>query len=231
MFFSKKYNLLFIASPKSGTVSIHEALENLDPSGERRKIKIGNKDITSKDLDQGIIGHARARELKNALGNDEYYKLHTIAFIRNPFSKLVSSYFFNKTNLLSHAFHIKGKKNKLKRSINYFLTTLFAKVLPFKIWALLYPYRSNLSYLTDYDGTIIVKHIGRTEYLNEDFHSIMKSLHIDTKDIQVGKKNTSNHKTYDNYFKSAWFKKMMYKKMKLDIDLYNQVCKARNSSI
>ena len=228
MFFSKKYNLLFIASPKTGTVSIHEALENLDPSGERRKIKIGNKEVTSKDLDQGIIGHARARELKKALGEDNYNKLHTIAFIRNPYSKLVSSYFFNKTNSLSLAFHFKGKKNKLKRSINYFLTTLFAKLLSFKIWALLYPYRSNLSYLTDYDGTLIVKHIGRTEYLNEDFHSIMKSLNIDTKDIQVGKKNTSNHKTYDNYFKSVWFKKKMYKKMKLDIDLYNQICKTRN---
>jgi hypothetical protein len=228
MFFSNTYNLLFIASPKTGTVSIHAALENLDPKGERRKIKIGNKEITSKDLDQGIIGHARARELKKALGDDNFNKLHTIAFVRNPYSKLVSSYFFNKTNSLSLAFHLKGKKNKLKRSTNYFLTTLFSKVLPFKIWALLYPYRSNLSYLTDYDGTLIVKHIGRTEYLNEDFHSILNSLNIDANHIHVGKKNTSSHKTYDNYFKSLWFKKKMYKKMKLDIDLYNQICETRN---
>ena len=228
MFFSNNYNLLFIASPKTGTVSIHEALENLDPKGERGKIKIGNKEITSKDLDQGIIGHARARELKKALGAHDYNSLDTMAFVRNPYSKLVSSYFFNKTNSLSHAFHLKGKKNKLKRSLFYFLTTLFAKILPFKIWALCYPYRSNISYLTDYDGTLIVKHIGRTEYLKEDFHSIMKSLNIDTKDIHVGKKNTSSHKKYENYFKSVWFKKRMYKKMKLDIDLYNQICKTRN---
>jgi hypothetical protein len=46
MFFSKKYNLLFIASPKTGTVSIHEALEKLDSSGERTKIVIDNKVIT-----------------------------------------------------------------------------------------------------------------------------------------------------------------------------------------
>jgi hypothetical protein len=54
MFFSNTYNLLFIASPKTGTITIHEALESTDPSGERRKIKIGNKEIISKDLDQGI---------------------------------------------------------------------------------------------------------------------------------------------------------------------------------
>lgn len=105
MFFSNTYNLLFIASPKTGTVSIHEALEYLDPKSERRKIKIGNKEITSKDLDQGIIGHARARELKKTLGDDNYNKLHTIAFVRNPYSKLVSSYFFNKINSLSLAFN------------------------------------------------------------------------------------------------------------------------------
>jgi len=228
MFFSNTFNLLFIASPKTGTVSIHEALENLDQKGERRKIKIGNKEITSKDLDQGIIGHARARELKKALGDDNYNKLHTIAFVRNPYSKLVSSYFFLKSGSLITALYKKGSKHKIKRALNSFLSALFAKILPFKIWALLYPYRSNISYLTDYDGNLIVKHIGRTEYLAEDFHSIMKSLNIDTKGIHVGKKNTSNHKTYENYFKSVWFKKKMYKKMKLDIDLYNQICKTRN---
>jgi hypothetical protein len=225
MFFSKKYNLLFIASPKTGTVSIHEALEKLDSSGERTKIVMDNKVITSNDVDQGTIGHARAREIKKALGVEDFNKLNTIVFIRNPYSKLVSSYFFNKTNNLSHAFNMKGNKHKLKRSVNYFLTTLFAKVLPFKIWAIFYPYRSNLSYLTDYDGSLIVKYIGRTEYLNQDFHNIMESLDIDVKHIQVGKSNTSSHKSEHHYFKSNWFKNKMYIKMKADIDLYNKICK------
>ena len=225
MFFSKKYNLLFIASPKTGTVSIHEALEKLDSSGERRKIVMDNKEITSNNLDQGIIGHARAREIKKALGEEDFNKLNTIGFIRNPYSKLVSSYFFTKSNNLSHAFNKKGNKHLLKRSVNYFLSTLFAKVLPFKIWALFYPYKSNLSYLTDYDGSLIVKYIGRTEYLNQDFHHIMDSLDIDVIHIQVGKSNTSSHKSKDHYFKSNWFKNKMYIKMKADIDLYNKICK------
>jgi hypothetical protein len=223
MFYSNKYNLLFIASPKTGTVSIEEALVKLDPQGELWKIAVGDKKIDSMDVDSGSIGHASARELKKVIGKVDFIKLNTMTFIRNPYLKLVSSYFFNKKNKLSHAFHIKGEKHKIKRSINYFLTTLFAKVLPFKIWAILYPYRSNLAHLTDHDGALIVKHIGRTEYLNKDFHSIMKSLNIDAKHIQVAKKNTSSHKSYENYFKSVWFKKMMYKKMKLDIDFYNKI--------
>ena len=105
------------------------------------------------------------------------------------------------------------------------MTTLLAKILPFKIWAFIYPYRSNISYVTDFDGKVIVKHIGRTEYLNEDFHKIMNSLNIEAKHIQVGKKNTSSHQSYERYFKSKWFKNKMYVKMKADIELYNTVCK------
>jgi hypothetical protein len=119
---------------------------------------------------------------------------------------------------------MKGNKHILKRSVNYFLSTLFSKVLLFETWAFFYLYRSNLSYLTDYDGSLIVKYIGQTESINQDFHNIMESLDIDVKHIQVGKSNTSSHKSEDYYFKSEWFKKRMYQKMKLDINLYNRVC-------
>jgi hypothetical protein len=81
MFYSNKYKLLFIASPKTGTVSVHELPERLDPLGNRQLIKIGNKLITGKDLDQGIMDHARARELKKALGTNDYNSLDIMVFI------------------------------------------------------------------------------------------------------------------------------------------------------
>lgn len=224
MFYSKKYNLLFIASPKTGTVSVHEALEKMDPTGSRRYIEINNMKISGMDLEQGIIGHARARELRKAIGPYNYDNLNTMAFVRNPYAKLVSSYFFNKKNKLSQAFINKGKKNKFNRSLRLFLSVLIAKVLPFEIWAFIYPYRSNLSYITDYDGQVIVKHIGRTESLNDDFHKIMDQLEIQSEHILVGKKNTSSHNEHIQYFKSKWFKNKMYKKMKEDIDFYNNIC-------
>lgn len=226
MFYSLKYKLLFIASPKSGTVSVHEALEKLDPNGERRRIVVGDKVITGSDLDQGIIGHARAREIKEALGAEDYGTLESMAFIRNPYEKLVSSYFFNKTNNLGQAFRINGRSHRFKRSVNHFLTTLLAKVLPFKIWALFYPYRSNVSYMTDYDGSVIVKHLGRTEYLHQDFQRIMKSLNIDASHIQVGKRNTSKHDAHEHYFKARWFRVLMDRKMKGDVEFYKKVCLA-----
>jgi hypothetical protein len=225
MFYSKKFNLLFIASPKTGTVSVHEALQKLDNSGSRRVIEIGKKVITGKDLNQGIIGHARAREIKEALGEKSYSSLNTMAFVRNPYSKLVSSYFFNRQNKLYQSFTIKGKKNRFKRRLRYFLSTLSAKLLPFKLWALVYPYRSNLSYLTDYDGSLIVKYIGRTEFLDKDFHFLLAQMDIDSKHIVIGKKNTSSHDLEESYFQERWFRNIITKKMKADINLYEEICK------
>lgn len=226
MFFSKKYNLLFIASPKTGSSSVEDALQKLDSEGEKVKLIIDDKVIGNNDVNSGEMSHVKAREILKLLGRDDYNKLNTIAFIRNPYSKLVSTFFFNKSNDLSHAFDIKGNKKRLKRSLNFFLSTFFAKVLPFKIWAILYPYKSNLSYLTDIDGNLIIKHIGRTEHLNKDFHLIMKKLNIDSKHLNIDKKNTSTHKPYNEYFKSIWFKKIIDKKIKSDIKFYDELQKS-----
>ena len=173
MFHSKKHNLLFIASPKTGTVSIHEALQKIDPKGERNKITLKDRVIEGSDTEQGILGHARARELKKVIGEEKYSKVRTIAFLRNPYSKLVSSYFFIKNYKFSDIFKIGGRKKLFKRRLNYFLSALIAKMFSFQVWAFIYPYRSNVSYVTDYDGNLIVKHLGRTEHLHNDFHLIM----------------------------------------------------------
>ena len=225
MFFSKKYKLLFIASPKTGTVSIHEALQKIDSDGSRWCIEYDNKKIESKDLPNGIIGHAKAKELRKALGKKTFHKLNTIAFVRNPLSKLVSSYFYIKKSNLLNFLKIKGEKNNFKRRLGFIISSISAKILPFKLWALMYPYKSNISYISDNHGKIIVDHVGRTDHLNKYFHIIMSRLNIDSEKIKVGKKNISNHKPYELYFKSEWFKKIIYKKMKDDIDLYEKICK------
>ena len=49
-------------------------------------------------------------------------------------------------------------------------------------------------------------------------------MDIEASHIQVGTKNTSEHKSYDEYFKNKWFKNKMYQKMKADVDLYDKIC-------
>jgi hypothetical protein len=77
------------------------------------------------------MGHARASEFKIVLGNKKYDKLTTIAFLGNPYAKLVSAYHSTKSNSIFAKFN--GKKKWLKRTMSYTLEVLDVKLLPFSL--------------------------------------------------------------------------------------------------
>ncbi len=217
MVFSEKYNFIFIASPKTGTVTVQKVLQNLDPEAERFKIKRGTEEIK-------IFGHARAIDIKEAIGDDFYNQHQTFAFVRNPLSKFVSSYFFYKGSSFKTKKQIKSLKWRVDRS----LKVLFAKIFPFKIWAILYPYKSNYGHITDRKGNLIVDYIGRTENLNQDLIFILKKMDIPTDGIIIERLNTSKHKDYSSYYKGQWFKNFVEKKLAKDLELYNQLVEKMN---
>ncbi|MCB0409460.1 MAG: sulfotransferase family 2 domain-containing protein, partial [Flavobacteriales bacterium] len=115
MFYSQKLKILIIGIPKTGSTTVENALIKFEPDGERHTITINDRLFTSDDFHQGILGHARAFEIKDVLGPDIYNSLYTIAFIRHPFSRLVSAYYFNKRNSLFEFLKIKSGKKSLFR--------------------------------------------------------------------------------------------------------------------
>lgn len=130
MFFSNKHNLLYIASPKTGSTSIEEALKNLDPSGEQQKIKISHLEITGTDLDQGIIGHARARELKKALGDGNYNKL--LKDIDYPFITSNNKQVIDLKHFIGDVYKLKDPSVKTLQ-FNTLLKVLFHKKILVKV--------------------------------------------------------------------------------------------------
>jgi hypothetical protein len=112
MYFSKKLSLLFMACPKTGSSFIEGYLMDLDPNGQKFRISHDDIEITSEDVYHGVIGHSRAWELKDALGDGVYNKLHVFGLVRHPFDKSISSYFFSKSKKINGAFKFKGKKKK-----------------------------------------------------------------------------------------------------------------------
>jgi len=222
MSYSKKYKLLFIASPKSGSSSIEKFFKEVDPHGENHSLTMPNKKITSKDMHYGVVGHARAWELKHAVGKEFYNELHGIGMVRHPMVKLVSSYYFNKKNYLFQAFKMRGEKNLLLRKIKGFMTSLAPKILPINIWALIFPMKTSYEYFFDRNGHRIVTYLGRTDHLNEDLKLILKKLKISTS-VETPHINTSKHNHRQDYFKNRWIRNKLYKKYKKDIDLYQQV--------
>jgi hypothetical protein len=219
MYYSKKLSLLFIASPKSGSTSVEKYLMEVDSSGENHSVTLDLKKITAKDVYYGIVGHARAWELKEAMGEDIYNQLQIFGFVRHPFDKLVSSYFFNKKLKLLSTFNKTGDNKLLLRKLKGLLTLLAPKLLPIDIWVLLFPMKTSHDYFFDKKGNRIVQYLGRTDHLNEDLFSILKNIGI-TSTLNIPHINQSQHKTRDQYFKNRWIKNYLLKKYAKDIELY-----------
>lgn len=223
MFYSKKLNILFIASPKTGSTSVELFLSQIDPNGEKHRITLESKTIGSQDVSGGVVGHATAGELKNALGESLYNRLNTFGFVRHPFDKLVSSYFFNKRGSLYKSFQIKGKNKRIIRMVRMFFTFLLPKILPFQIWALFFPMKTNRKYFVNKEGEIIVDYIGRTEYLNEDLTFICGLCGIDTTNVKVPHVNKSMHQDWEKYFQNEFFKRIISYRFKDDLEFVSEV--------
>jgi hypothetical protein len=224
MIYSKKYNLLYIAVPKTGTTSVVKAILTIDPEAESNHLTVGERVIRGKDLKKGVLGHARAKEIKEVVSDDFFNCLNIIATIRDPKSKLVSAYFFSKKNKL-----IKTKYNKIKsfrlfyNELRFVFSVLLARLLPFQLWVFLYPYRSNHDYICDDEGNRLVTYVARTEYLDADLKLILSKLDIDISNFELGISNTSKHEDYSVYYKNKLFNKLISKRLKQDNDLYQKV--------
>lgn len=229
MFYSRKYKLLFIASPKTGSKSVHNVLYQIDPEGKIREIKTDTVTVNPKNIPGKVLGHAKALNIKKALGDEEYNKLSKFAFVRNPYSKIVSSYFFNKqSELFPVSFFNKVKKGRYSQAYRYFFGISSAKILPFKLWFFIYPHKKNIEYVTDNEGNVIVDYIGRTEYLNKDLINILNKIGIDTTGIKLKKINTSKHGEFMKYFESKWFKKIVDKRFAEEIEFYKSISNKLN---
>lgn len=219
MYFSKKLSLLFVACPKTGSSSVEAYLMKIDPSGEMFSLTLNDKKITSKDMHYGVVGHAYAWELKQALGDEIYNSLHVIGMVRHPYDKLISSYYFAKSQSILKVLKWRGEKNLLKRKIKGLISHTAPKILPISLWVLLYPMKTSYQYFFDKKSNRIVKYLGRTDNLNEDLRVILKTIGIN-QNLEIPHQNKSNHKSRDHYFKNGWIKNHLLKKYAKDIELY-----------
>ena len=61
MLYSEKEKMLVISIPKTGTVTVQNALYGIIPDGEMHSITVDGKTYKGRDFEQGIVNHARAR--------------------------------------------------------------------------------------------------------------------------------------------------------------------------
>ena len=206
MVISEINKYIFIAVPKTGTTSIQQLLVEQDPSAHKYNIQIQGKEYS-------FAEHATALDIKRTLG-EHYSKFRTFAFIRNPFDRIVSSYFFYKNGHPITA----GNKNPWPPRVR----RTYAKITPFKVWALTYPYKSNIEHLIDRENNLIVDHIGTFENLSPDLNKIFSKLGLNISTEQLKHTNKSKHSSHLKYFTNKKFKKVIENRISKDLEFYEK---------
>lgn len=172
MIISHKHKFIYIAIPKTGTTTIHNAFSNLDD--DTLFIERLNKNQKDK-VNQFIYKHIEATDLEKQIENfDKYFKF---TFVRNPYARAVSwvYYYFrnNKINLHEHSF----------------------KELIFKcpdwIWT------CQRKFIFE-DNKNLMNFVGKIENLQEDFNVVCDKIKIPQQ--QLPHKNKSKHKSYTEYY-------------------------------
>ena len=223
MFYSPRYKLLFVAIPKTGTRSIHDFLHKIDPGGYRRKLVLDNgREITIDQIGGRVVGHATARDLKNAIGAEEWDKLNVFAFVREPKQKLASAYAYNRGLSMGKLLAI-GKRFRLV-SYKTIASALLAKLLPFAAYILVYTMKTNREYCCDQAGELLIPNIGRTEYLEEDFKMLLERMGVNVEcELKLGHLNKSKSSGYAQKIDGVFSSKVFNLKYRKELDFYRSL--------
>lgn len=99
---------------------------------------------------------------------------------------------------------------------------MFARFIPFKLWAIIYPYTSNIEYFLDENQKILINRIGIYENIQIELNNVFEGI-----DIKFGSSlplaNESRHKGVEYYFKNRLFKVLINFKVRKDLEFYNSV--------
>lgn len=208
MTISEVNKYLFIAVPKTGSSTINRFLVDNDKSSIKNTLVTAGGNSIHTDT------HISYQETVALIGSriNDYA---TFAFLRDPYEKLFSYYRYS----------IRPKEKWVKYGLKAKILKNVSELIGFKIWALIFPFKSSVDFILDEKGNIGVKYLGRTEHLQDDFIEISKLENFDFIDLTGTMKRMRETKPMDlsHHLSDAWFKKMIDKRLKKDLDVYNKI--------
>ena len=184
MIISHKHKFIFIHINKCGGSSVTRALmpylgpDDLVLGGVKEAEKLSSEYLEK----HGIYKHSSAAEIKAFIGEDTFNSYYKFAFVRNPWEKIVSTYFwFHKTGWGKG-----GKGDRVReRSFNEYVTSPFMDEL------------SCSSFLFEND-TLLVDDFYDISQLQSGLNAVCKKVGLP--EIPLSKENASSHTHYSSYY-------------------------------
>ena len=170
--------IIFVHIPKNAGESMEICLD-------------GYKDIKKlSDVENDVVlQHLKACELQERLGNEIFNNYFKFTFVRNPFSKCLSEYYWEKNHLGESLDFNDWVKNRLGDLINQSENNIKMRQ------------KHNLEqykFIYDKLDNCLVDFIGRFENIQEDFDTVCEKIGIPRQ--KLPHKNKSKHKHYTEYY-------------------------------
>jgi len=158
----------FVDIPRTSSSSIRAEL------GKEFGALHGKSNLLEKEFStsQVVKDHMPAKMMLEAIGRDLWQKLFTFSFVRNPWDRVLSMYFYRiRKKHFTEDFKFKDYVLELERHLTRHRSDLF-----------LYHghYFSNSDYILDQDNKPLVTFIGKYENREHDIENIKKEIGVKT---------------------------------------------------
>ena len=191
---SHKKKFIFVHINKTGGTSIEKALSQYAKPIGKKKHQFLLKECKKKPSKRPILNNKK----------DPHYSYFKFAIVRNPWEKMVSTYFWRKP--LSKWQNISFKKWVMCSKKPSMLTNL--------------AFYNQLDWISDRSGNVCVDYIGRFERLQESFDVICKKINIPPQ--KLPHKNKLKYDHYSSYYDKE-IVEFVATHFKKDIDYFGYV--------
>ena len=193
---SQKHKFLYLSHGKTASTSIRNILNSYceDPF-----------------IDKQIGYHPNIKELSNYCYKSKinFDKLYKFSFVRNPWARVVSSYFFYKN---------KDRESTTEEGRH---KIFLARTKSFEWWVrnmtALNTAANQYPRMVDDNGDLSIDFIGKTENLEKDLNFILNTLSLESP--KIPELNSSNHNHYSSYY-DAFTSNIVYQVCKIDIEKF-----------
>lgn len=197
---TKKFG--FIHVPKAGGTSVRSVLSPYATVGVWQH-KVGS---LAPNPDRRMSKHAKAGVVRSVIGADVWSSLFTFAFVRNPWDRLVSNYFYAKEHPKSAKYIFVAN-----RTFTEFVEWHAQNRTPPEALRI----DPQFAYLS-VSNKIIMSKVYKLEKVDEAFAAVCKRLGIKNTLPHI---NRSKHRDYRSYYTSDT-KNMVKKIFEKDIDYF-----------
>lgn len=178
MIISHKHKFIFIAVPKTGTHTIRNILRPfLDDNDIEQCSLFEHKKSPFEAFQQVNHGHFTAQQIKEQVGDDIWNSYYKFAFVRNPYDRFLSAYFFLNRR--------KGNANRLHTNrLKNFHQNLTKRGRTIHI-------KPQHDYLCDSNDEIMVDYVGTVEKFDESVKVVLDKLGLNVPEYE--NKNVNKH--------------------------------------